>query len=207
MTPQIGIYGKVEADAAIAAHAAILDAHHRSVHEDLLVGKWFTPAPVIATAQTTSLDVDKLYAYHLAIARALTIDRLGLFVSVAGAGSARLGIYNDNGNVYPGSLLLDAGAVDISSTGIKQSTISQALTKGLYWLAIICSAEITVYKGAWAYSPLGRSNSTLKAVYSHRYKSGVGYGALPDPFPSGAGLTTSATAAYSSVFARLASLD
>ncbi len=192
---------------AITTHKNELDAHHMSVHEKLLVGKWFTPAPVVATADTTSLTADKLYAYHLAITRALTIDRLGLWVSVAAAGNARLGIYNDNGNVYPGSLLLDAGAVDVSAIGKKEAIIDQALTKGLYWLAIICSAEITVYKGQWAHSPLGRSNTTLKAVYSHYYKTGVGYGALPDPCPSGAGLTTSADAAYSSVFARLSSLD
>lgn len=184
-----------------------LDDHHMSIHEKLLVGRWLTPTPAIATAETTSLTTDKLYAYPLAIARALTIDRLGLYVSVAASGNARLGIYNDNGNVYPGSLLLDAGAVDISTTGIKEIIISQALTKGLYWLALICSAEPTVYKGQGAHSPLGRSNTTLKSIYSHYYKSGVGYGALSDPFVSGAGLTSSATAAYTAVFARLVSLD
>ncbi len=192
---------------AITTHKNELDAHHMSIHEKLLVGKWFTPAPAVATDDTTSLTTDKLYAYHLTIARALTIDRLGLYVSVAAAGNARLGIYNDNGNVYPGSLLLDAGAVDISTTGIKEAIINQALTKGLYWLAIICSVAPTVYKGAMAFSPLGRSNTTLKAIYSHYYKSAVGYGALPDLFPAGAGLTTHVTAAYSTVFARLASLD
>ncbi|MBA7484010.1 hypothetical protein ES707_19529 [subsurface metagenome] len=184
-----------------------LDDHHMSIHEKLLVGKWFTPAPAVATADTTSLNADKLYVYPLAIARALTIDRLGLWVFGTAVGNARLGIYNDNGNVYPGSLLLDAGAVDTNGQGIKEIIINQALTKGLYWLAIICSAGITVYKGQWAFSPLGRSNTTLKAIYSHYYKNGVGYGALPDPCPAGAGLTTSADAAYSSVFAHLASLN
>jgi len=185
-----------------------LDNHHRSIYETLLVGRWITPAPVIGSAQTYGLDADKIYAYPLAITRALTIDRLGLYVSVAAvAGNARIGIYKDNGSVYPGDLLLDAGAVAISTTGIKEIVIDQALTKGLYWLAIICSVEPTVYKGAMAYSPLGRSSTTLKAIYSHYYKSGVGYGALADPFISGAGLTTSSTYAYTTVFARLKSLD
>lgn len=194
--------------ANIDAHAAVLDAHHMSIYETLLVGKWLTSAPAEATSQTYGLDADKIYAYPLPITRALTIDRLGLFVSVAAVGgNARIGIYNDNGSGYPGSLLLDAGAVDISTTGIKAIIIDQALTKGLYWLAVICSVEPTVYKGAMAYSPLGRSTSTLKAIYSHYYKTGVGYGALSDPFVSGAGITAVSTYAYTTVFARLASLD
>lgn len=192
---------------AITTHKAELDAHHMSIHEMLLVGKWLTSAPAVATADTVTLSVDKLYAYPLAIARALTIDRLAIYVFSEVAGNARLGIYNDNGSVYPGSLLLDAGEVDVSSTGLKEIIISQALTKGLYWLALLCNAGPTIYKGAMAFSPLGRSNTSLAPIYSHYSKSGITYGALPDPFPSGASLTPSTTGAYSTVFARLASLD
>jgi hypothetical protein len=69
--------------------------------------------------------------------RSGTLDRIGCHhLSVVTANeSARFGIYNDNGNGYPGSLLLDAGTIDFgTASGGKYITISQTVTAGLYWL-------------------------------------------------------------------------
>jgi hypothetical protein len=46
-----------------------------------------------------------------------------------------MGIYSSNSDNFPGSLVLDAGTIDCSSTGSKAITVSQTLTAGLYWLA------------------------------------------------------------------------
>jgi hypothetical protein len=66
-----------------------------------------------------------------------TADRIGIGVTAFAASSAiRLGIYNDNGAGYPGTVLLDAGTVDSSASNAdKEITISQILAPNtLYWL-------------------------------------------------------------------------
>lgn len=65
-----------------------------------------------------------------------TFDRIAVYVATVGAAGTkcRLGIYSDNGLVYPGSLILDAGEVLTDTTGLKELNITQTLTRGLYWL-------------------------------------------------------------------------
>lgn len=67
-----------------------------------------------------------------------TFDRIACEVTSAGsAGSVtRLGIYN-NDNGAPGSLVLDAGTVATTSTGVQTITINQQLTRKWYWLAAV----------------------------------------------------------------------
>jgi hypothetical protein len=69
-----------------------------------------------------------------------SIDRIGIEVTSAGTASVsvcRLGIWANSGGA-PGTLLLDAGTVATDSTGLKEITISQALTLGtLYWLGVV----------------------------------------------------------------------
>jgi hypothetical protein len=68
-----------------------------------------------------------------------TLDRLAQqSFSTAAGESVRLGIYSDNGTGRPGPLLIDGGSIDLSAgTGIKTVTISQAVARGLYWLAVV----------------------------------------------------------------------
>ena len=50
----------------------------------------------------------------------------------------RLGIYNSSETTFePNTVVLDAGTVDTSSTGIKEITISQTLNAGLYFLTAV----------------------------------------------------------------------
>lgn len=64
-------------------------------------------------------------------------DRMGIFVNSASAGSSyRMGIYNSNGG-RAGSLLLDAGTVDTTTTGAKAATISVTLDPGVYFIAAV----------------------------------------------------------------------
>lgn len=71
--------------------------------------------------------------------RPVTADRIAFKVNTAGAAGdvVRVGIYRDAGAVYPGALLLDAGTVNVGSTGVKEATISQALDAGWWWLVIV----------------------------------------------------------------------
>jgi hypothetical protein len=67
--------------------------------------------------------LDRLYVHHVANATASEL--------------VRLGIYADSSN-RPGSLLLDAGTIDLSTaTGVKSITISQAVSTARYWIVAV----------------------------------------------------------------------
>lgn len=69
---------------------------------------------------------------------ATTADRIGIEVVTAGsAGSVhRLGIWANSSGV-PGTLLVDAGTVDSTTTGAKELTISQSIAANtLYWAGV-----------------------------------------------------------------------
>ena len=66
----------------------------------------------------------------------VTVIRIGARVGTSAGGALfRMGIYSANSDDFPGSLVIDAGTIDCSSTGSKAITISQSLSAGLYWLA------------------------------------------------------------------------
>lgn len=112
-----------------------------------------------------------------------TFDRIAVQVTGVGAGSLRMGIYRDTGSIYPGSLLLDAGVVDISTTGLKEIVIAQNLTPGLYWLADITDVNVTLSQTA---NSIGFSGGSAPTSYSAGYNTALAFGALPNPFPAGA---------------------
>jgi len=70
------------------------------------------------------------------VPKAITITKLGAEVTVVGESGSkvRLGIYNDNGSCYPGTLLLDAGQIAGDSATVQELTVSQAIPAGIYWV-------------------------------------------------------------------------
>ena len=150
---------------------------------------------------TTAGSSNDLKATPIFIPNDVTADRIGVDVTTSAASSnIRLGIYNDS-NGRPDTLLLDAGSVATTSTGLKEITISQALSKNTwYWLVYnkdtagatvalraLSSAGLSS-GGGFGYSS---GTSTNQPEYQ-RYA--VTFGALPDPFNSAASLSTSAAA-------------
>jgi hypothetical protein len=72
---------------------------------------------------TLALTINRLYAVPFMTADAKTITRIAIHVTTLGtAAHARLGIYQDNGSIYPGSRVSDCGVVDCSTTGMKEIT-------------------------------------------------------------------------------------
>lgn len=106
-----------------------------------------------------------LLLHPFPIPRAVTATRIGVDITSGGsAGSVvRSGIYADDGTGKPGALILDAGTVVGTGTGLILATISQVLSPPFVWVG-------AVNQGAPA------STATL------------GYfniGALPGPFGGG----------------------
>jgi hypothetical protein len=95
-------------------------------------GRYYCP---VANQTTGTLATGQLRLSPIWIPQQRTFDRISTNCTVAAASSTvRLGIYADTGSGYPGTLVLDAGTVDTSMTGLKEITISQALAPGLYWI-------------------------------------------------------------------------
>jgi len=126
------------------------------------------------------------------VPRALTLSRITAEVTAAGdaASVVRLGIYADDGNGYPGALVLDAGTIPGNVTGAAEIIINQALSPGLYHIA-------TVVQGVTTTQPTLRTINAVTAPavsYGTALPGGgtwgVGYkqtgvtGALPANFTS-----------------------
>lgn len=80
------------------------------------------------------------YAVPILPLQTLTVGNLSVEVAAAVAGAtARLGIRASNGAI-PGALVVDAGTVDCSTTGLKSLTASTVLAAGsTYWLIVSLS--------------------------------------------------------------------
>lgn len=189
----------------ISAHAAALDAHTKNPMEILRTGEYYIPYATKYEALT--LGANTLYAIPLLVARNMTVDRIALQVStLADPSNIRLGIYNNGTNLYPGTLLLDAGTVSGATTGVKTITISQALTKGIYW--VVCVSDATPAVNALGYYAEPCMILGIRSTdFNHRnigWSVAFTYAALPDPFTVGGSI---ANAFLPNMPLRLLSLD
>lgn len=98
-------------------------------------GRYLNSGSFVATTFATGIAY--MRCRKIWIPASLTFDRIACHVSFGGTAGAvvRLGIYRSDSNGLPSTLILDAGTVDSTSTGVKEITISQTLAAGSYWLA------------------------------------------------------------------------
>jgi hypothetical protein len=107
----------------------------------------------------------------------ITASRIGIYTHSSWAATAatmRLGIYNNNATLnIPTTVLLDAGTVAVSAAStLYEITISQALSPGLYWLAMKCAVVGTgsnIYSGnniITNWTPMGLTNSSAANLLS-----------------------------------------
>lgn len=163
-----------------------------SVPPDPATGHYFLTASPAGSSTSSTLGVGTLRLLPWIVHRAITIDRIGAEVTSAGdAGSKlRLGIYADNGNGYPGALVLDAGTIDGDSATVQSVTISQALSPGLYWVGgavqVVSVTQPTVRTINTSWIPpvsltLGTSAPSA-AANTLGFSQGSVTGALPSAF-------------------------
>lgn len=138
----------------------------------------------------------------------------GMAVKVDGtAGTgARLAVYEDDGAGYPGNLIHDAGTVDTTTTGWKETTTSFTLEPGVYWLVRNTDGgssfggfdqasmqHVPFYDVEGSYTYNGSATEGSLPAYRH---PNLSYAAYPATFPSGAELLD--RSAYACVFLRKA---
>jgi hypothetical protein len=151
---------------------------------------WYSQAINNAALTTRgSLLSNFLHGVPFIVGKDCVADRIAMEITVAGtAGSkVRLGIYRDNGNNVPGTLLVDAGLINGDSATVQSITINATLNRGIYWLAWVHNAaSAPTFRAIDAValpnvfgqpSTLGATARTLLAVSN-------AYGALPSTFPA-----------------------
>jgi hypothetical protein len=148
------------------------------------ISAWRSPTSSEGSAGVVALGT--LAAVPVIVPEALTVDRIAINVSSAAAAgnTARLGIYANGADDRPGALILDAGTVAIDATGVKEITISQALSAGVHWLVLHPQTGFQPrgWNGLIRGFPFGASS--LVAAEFTAVSSSQAYGALPNPFPS-----------------------
>ena len=174
-------------------HADDLDAHTKNLMEIIRIGDGYfvPPYDVNSTAGYDPAD-DWFMTSLLVVPRKMTFDRIAIEISTLDVGgNVRLGIYNNGINLYPGTLLLDAGTIDTTTTGVKTIVINQQLDKGIYHLAQIGDNNTYKYRAYQAtITPLGATAASI-ASKSGGWRVAQAYGAFPDPFTAAGVLTSS----------------
>lgn len=192
---------------AMVAHQAEVDAHTRNIYAVLRTGEYFAPFPAKGGTYIKNLTAFSCYAYPFPVVRDITIDKLSIEVRTAATGKkVRFGIYKDDGNIYPGDLLLDVGEVDVGTLGVKAVIVDQPLSKGLYWFAVLSDGTPALRIIETAFAPMGITPDDLGKFYTYWYKT-LTFNPLPDSFPAGASRGNISNFASTLVFAHLASLD
>jgi len=150
------------------------------------VGEWY-PSIYTQRARYTRTDMvaNELQAIYYPVFRKIRFDQIGMEVLGAGATGARfrLGIYDDK-DFYPNSLLFDSGELNAETTGDKTASTDITLVPGRYWLAYLANdgtIDIPCPDNLISLFATAPSNYLFVG-----YRISQTYGALPDPFPSGA---------------------
>lgn len=161
---------------------------------------WLWPNRLVATSlQTLALTHQRLYTVPWPMQTTLTVSELGIYVTGAGSGGggvAHLLIYygideDDDGpnrglDIFPGALLLNAGTVDVTTTGEKKITgLSTVLEEGrLYFGGILvdCSTPPTISASSDNYlMPVVALDSAWSGSKTGFYNDSVS--SVPDPHP------------------------
>lgn len=122
-------------------------------------------------------------------------------IEVTGAGTAgsliRLGIYKDNGNLFPGEKLVDSGTVTGDSNAVKTALISTVVpSTGIYWLVFwhnsvsnITVRAVPAITGA-SEADMGINKNAFTSGAYNRIAASLTFSTLPNNFPT-TGLTIS----------------
>ena len=108
---------------------------------DYTAGKYYLPSINFGLAASLNMSQDVLKYVPFVPFATHTFTAIGLYNGNPGDNGEkfRLGIYNDDGNGSPGTLLDDSGEVTLdAATALREIVISEELSAGvIYWLAMV----------------------------------------------------------------------
>ena len=175
-----------------ASTAFVTTAVRTATTPGLRASRYYGSFPAAAVT-TFALTANRLYYFPFFCPDSTTFTRIGINVTSTAAGNARLGIYANSNGVPSGAPILDAGTVDVSTTGEKEIVISQALGVGWYWLAIVSDVAPTLTAENIATAVLLCNVGSLSGSAGNvtHVQQTFTYAALPTPSSiTGANLTT-----------------
>ena len=163
-----------------------------------LAGRYYAGYWVPTTGTATAIVADRLYAMPFVTAKAHKVTQMGIYVSTGVADTlARLGIYQDDGALYPGALVLDAGTIATTATAYREITgLTQMLAPNtLYWRVLVGNGVPTLnWENTGDISGiLGSANATPGGMCSGYYVAFT-YAVLPATFPASATIAQSGPA-------------
>lgn len=147
------------------------------------------------TGATTTANQLRVAPWELK--KTATFDQILTEVTtLVGASNFRLGVWADNGNRYPGALLVDSGVMSGAATGVITAAISpsKVLTPQMLWFgenadaAIGFRTAVIIGGNADIMGEPGTFGGTIRQMF---YTLNSTFGPLPDPFPGGATVNTS----------------
>lgn len=105
-------------------------------------GRWYGPTVITTGNAGSSAGTLNRAEYAPILLAAGTLDRIAVnhLATPTASEVARLGLYSASTTdpSRPGARILDAGTVDLSTAaGVKAITISQVVTEGVYFLAVV----------------------------------------------------------------------
>jgi hypothetical protein len=101
---------------------------------------------------TLAATLNLAYFSPVYFPRPTAVDQIRAQVTTAGAAGAvvRLGIYRQNpATGLPGTLLLDAGTVDATTTGVKTISVSETIT-GMVWCVVVTQVVTATLRSSTA---------------------------------------------------------
>lgn len=99
-----------------------------------------------SSSTTNNLGNNNLRLSPAVISSTVTISRLWVEHTAAGEASAvfRIGVYADNGNGWPGNLVVDAGTVSMAgAAAVQEVTVNVTLNPGVYWVGGVVQGAAT----------------------------------------------------------------
>jgi hypothetical protein len=152
------------------------------------------PGVVFLSSAAAAIVANQARYFPMIVWNTMTIDRLALEVTAAGAGgtTCRMAIYNADVNRQPTSLVVDGGTVAADSLGFKSASISQQLAPGLYLLALNSDGTPTIRFERGNIPGSDVNDAISSSPYLTSYRVAQAYGTFPG---TGTTWTASATAA------------
>ena len=144
--------------------------------------------------------IDVLWAIPFISRRGGTMDQIAVNVTTLAAGGlAKLAIYNNTSDtvMYPGTLLVATAEFVTSTTGVKATTINQALTSNtiywaVYWTGILAATIRAPGVVNMGFGPLGFTNA-LGTAPSWGVQPALTYTtSFPNTFTAGGAIVSAA---------------
>lgn len=189
MTPQMGVYTKADADADIAAHAAVPSAHHP---QEVVEGRGYygttsligVPGVRFASVGTLTATYNRIFYISFMVTTPITVNQVIIEVTTpAAAGKkCRIGIYAADKNWQPLARKVASAQIAIDTAAVVTTDVTATvLTPGRYLIAFTgeATAIFRSARGADKYiqlDPVFGASAIVTDIFV-----AATYAALPDP--------------------------